>query len=162
MSVWRRRLHALEDALLAGLLLLLVLLASGQILARWLFDSGWVHSEPLSRTLVVWLAMLGALAATRSGKHLAIDALPRAFPATVRRVAWALTEGFAAAICIALCWYGVRLVELEQADSVLLFGAVPVWWSMLVLPVGFGLMSLRFLLSAVLGPATQEQGSPPA
>lgn len=162
MSVWQRRLHALEDALLAGLLLLLVLLASGQIVARWLFDSGWAHSEPLSRTLVVWLAMLGALAATRSGKHLAIDALPRVFSASARRVAWALTEGFAAAICVALCWYGIRLVELEQADSVLLFGAVPAWWSMLVLPVGFGLMSLRFILSAVLGPPVQDPGLPAA
>lgn len=160
MKAWQRRLHVLEDALLAALLLLLVLLASGQILARWLFDSGWIHAEPLSRTLVLWLAMLGALAATRSGKHLAIDALPRLFSAPGRRLAWAVTEGFAALVSIALCWYGIRLVELERADAVLLFDAIPAWWSMLVMPLGFGLMGLRFTLSAMLGPPAQDHGSP--
>jgi len=151
-----RRLHALEDALLAFLLLALVLLSSGQILARWWFDSGWMHAEPMARTMVVWLAMLGALAATRNGKHLAIDVLPRLLPGLARRIVWAITELFAAAVSLALAWYGLSLVELERADSVMLFAAVPVWWSMLVLPVGFGLMALRFGVSAAIGPPPSE------
>jgi TRAP-type C4-dicarboxylate transport system permease small subunit len=161
MAEWRRRLHAAEDALLAALLLALVLLSAGQILARWLLDSGWIHAEPLSRTMVVWLAMMGALAATRTGKHLAIDALPRALPATARRWAWTLTELFAAAICVLLAWFGLSLVELERSDAVMLFGSIPVWWSMLVLPIGFGLMALRFALSALAGPPPEPTVSPP-
>ncbi len=162
MGRWQRRLHAAEDALLAALLLALVVLCAGQILARWLLDSGWIHAEPLSRTMVVWLAMMGALAATRTGKHLAIDALPRMLPATARRGVWALTELFAAAICVLLAWFGVNLVELERSDAVMLFATIPVWWSMLVLPLGFGLMALRFLLSAMLGPpAPDAMVSPP-
>lgn len=161
MARWRHRLHAAEDALLALLLLALVLLGSGQILARWWFDSGWVHGEALARSLVVWLAMLGALAATRSGKHLAIDALPRMLPVSWRRIAFALTETFAAAVCLALAWYGWNLVALEREDGRLLIGQVPVWWSMLVLPAGFGLMGLRFLASALGGPPPDAATEPP-
>lgn len=156
MAKWQRRLHAVEDVLLAALLTALVALCAGQILARWLLDSGWIHAEPLSRTMVVWLAMLGALAASRTGKHLAIDALPRALGVTARRWAWALTELFAASICVLLAWFGLSLIELERSDAVMLFGSFPVWWSMLVLPLGFGLMALRFLLSALAGPPASE------
>jgi C4-dicarboxylate transporter, DctQ subunit len=155
---WLQRLHAAEDLLLAALLLALVLLAGGQILARWLFDAGWMHGEPLSRVLVVWLTVLGALAATRERRHLAIDALPRILPPTLRRAADVLVQCFAAAICIVLAWYGASLVALEREAPSLLFGAMPSWWAMLVLPTGFALMALRFLLCAALGPPLPAAG----
>jgi TRAP-type C4-dicarboxylate transport system permease small subunit len=160
MERWRQRLHRVEDALLAALLLALVVLSAAQILARWLFETGWVYAEPLSRTMVVWLAMLGALAATRSAKHLSIDALPRLLPPAARRGAWAVTEAFAALICALLAWYGASLVAMERQDSVLLFGSVPTWWSMLVLPVGFALMGVRFIVSALSGPPRREPETP--
>lgn len=149
---WARALHRAEDALLACALLVLVLLSCGQILMRLAFDSGWSWAEPASRTLVLWLAMLGALAATREHKHIAIDALPRLLPATFRRAAWIITQIFAAAVCAGLAWYCWRLLQMEREAPVPLFGPVESWVGMLVLPFGFGLMSLRFVLSTFAPP----------
>jgi TRAP-type C4-dicarboxylate transport system permease small subunit len=155
-AVWlqraRRALWRLEDGLLAALLLALVLLASAQVLQRWLLADGWSGAEPASRLLVLWIAVLGALAATREGRHVAIDALPRLLPARPRRVLWTLGQAFAALFCAAVAVYSAELVMLEREAPVLLFAGLSSWVAMLVLPLAFGLMALRFALSALLPP----------
>lgn len=153
---WRKTLHRAEDGLLASALLLLVLLSVAQILLRSVLETGWVWAEPASRTLVLWLAMLGALAATRDHKHIAIDALPRILPPRWRRVAWMLTQGFAAIVCAAMAWYCWQMVAMEREAPVPLFGSVSSWVGMLVLPAGFGLMALRFALSVAVPPPAPD------
>lgn len=149
MARWTRILHRVEDGLLALLLLVLLVLAVSQIGLRVLFDTGLVWSEPVSRLLVLWLALLGGLAATREGKHIAIDALPRLLPRLGRRVAWGISQTGAAVICAALAWYSLSLVQLELGAPSYLIAKIPSWLGMLVLPFGFGLMAVRFLLSAL-------------
>lgn len=151
-SGWLRRLHRVEDLLLAGLLLVLVALACSQILLRTVFDTGFTGSEAAARTLVLWVAMLGALAATRERRHLAIDALPRLLPPALRRACWMLTQLFAAFIAGALAWYCGTLLAWEVEAPTPLFAGLPSWVGMLILPPGFALMSLRFLLSSVQAP----------
>ncbi len=70
-------LGRLEDALLVALLGVLLLLASTQILLRNLFDAGLTWADPLLRVLVLWLGLLGAMIASRSGKHITLD-VPKA------------------------------------------------------------------------------------
>ncbi|MEZ5464470.1 MAG: TRAP transporter small permease [Lysobacteraceae bacterium] len=147
---WLRGLHRIEDGLLALLLLALLTLAVSQIALRVFFDTGLLWSEPVSRLLVLWLALLGGLAATREGKHIAIDAIPRLLPPLGRRIAWIIAQCGAALIAGALAWYSVSMIELELEVPTYLVGTLPNWVGMLVLPFGFGLMALRFLLSAFL------------
>jgi TRAP-type C4-dicarboxylate transport system permease small subunit len=54
-----------EDGLMAILLSATILLAASQILLRNLFDSGIIWADPTLRIMVLWLALLGAIAATR-------------------------------------------------------------------------------------------------
>ena len=81
------RLHQAEDLLLATLLGSLVLVALAQIGLRLFFGSGLEWAEPVSQMGVLWLALLGALGAARSHRHIAIDALPRMLPPFWRRIA---------------------------------------------------------------------------
>ena len=142
-SRWVRRLHRAEDSLLALMLLVLLLLAVSQIALRVFFDTGLLWSEPVSRLLVLWLALLGGLAATREGKHIAIDALPRLLPPLWRRIAWAVAQLGAAIIAGTLAWYSLSMIGLEREMPTYLVGTLPNWVGMLVLPFGFGLMALR-------------------
>ena len=82
----RRRLAA---GLAAGGLLLLAL---AQIGLRVFFGTGLEWAEPVARMGVLWLALLGALGATRERRHIAIDALPRLLPPRLHRAAWAITQ----------------------------------------------------------------------
>lgn len=151
-----RRLHQIEDGLLALALGLLVLLSVGQIVARMAFDAGGVWIEPSMRLLILWLAMLGALAATRDGRHIAIDVLPRLLPPWGRRFAWAVGQLFAALICALMAWGSVDLVLLERESAAEVVSGVSLWVSLLILPAGFSLMALRMLIAATLPPPAEH------
>ena len=159
---WLQRLHRVEDLLLAALLASLLLLSVAQIGLRMFFDTGLDWAEPISRAGVLWLALLGALGATRARKHIAIDALPRVLPPQAQRVAWVLSHLAAAAITGMLAWLGAGLVGLEREAPVPFVAGIPSWVPMLALPAGFGFMALRFLLVAMTPPppgAIEEGGA---
>ncbi|HEX5755002.1 MAG TPA: TRAP transporter small permease [Arenimonas sp.] len=155
-----RWLHRGEDLLLAGLLGALLLLAVTQIGLRLFFDSGLAWAEPMSRSGVFWLAMLGGLAATRSGKHIAIDALPRVLPPLGRRVMWVVAQLSASGVCALLAWHGAGLVRFEFEAPVPWVAGISSGWPMMVLPLGFALMALRFLVAAACKPIdpTHDEG----
>jgi TRAP-type C4-dicarboxylate transport system permease small subunit len=149
---WLARLHRVEDLLLAALLGALLLLSVGQIVLRVVFDAGLAWAEPVSRAGVLYLALLGALGATRSGKHIAIDALPRFLAPGPRRAVWAISQLAAAVVSLALAWLGAGMVAMEREAPVPFVAGIPSWVPMLVVPLGFGLMGLRFLVAAWMAP----------
>lgn len=149
---WLARLHRVEDLLLAALLGSLLLLSVGQIVLRVVFDAGLAWAEPVSRAGVLYLALLGALGATRSGKHIAIDALPRFLAPGPRRAVWAISQLAAAVVSLALAWLGAGMVAMEREAPVPFVAGIPSWVPMLVVPLGFGLMGLRFLVAAWMAP----------
>lgn len=149
---WLQRLHRTEDALLASLLGGLLLLAVLQIALRLAFDNGLEWAEPMSRAGVLWLALLGALGATRTHKHIAIDALPRVLPPAARRVAWVVSQLSAAAISGAMAWFGAGMIGFEMEAPVPFVAGIPSWVPMLAIPAGFALMALRFVLAACIRP----------
>ena len=57
--------HALENALLVGLLGFLILFSFVQIVLRNVFSIGVTWGDGLTRIIVLWLALLGALAYPR-------------------------------------------------------------------------------------------------
>lgn len=134
-----------EDALLVLLLSAMVLLAGGQILLRNGFDAGLVWADPLLRVLVLWVGMVGAMAAARADRHISIDILSRLLPEHARRHSRALTDVCTAAVCALLAWHAGRLVLVEHAGGAIAFANVPAWLCELILPIGFGVMGARYL-----------------
>jgi TRAP-type C4-dicarboxylate transport system permease small subunit len=147
-----RGLHRAEDILLALLLSSLLLLALVQIGLRIFFESGLEWAEPVERMGVLWLALLGALGATRERRHISIDALPRLLPPRLHRAAWAITQLATAAICAGLAWWGWGMVGMEREAPSPFVPGVPSWVPMLAFPAGLGLMAVRFLVSAMMEP----------
>ena len=144
-------LHRLEDWLLTVLVLGLVVLAGAQILLRNVFEHGLSWADPLLRAMVLWSAMLGALVATREEHHIGLDFVARFTTGVPRRIAHVTAMLFAAALCGAMAWYSVGLVQLDYGDPKTVAG-LPAWWLELIMPAGFGLMALRFLIRACSAP----------
>ena len=142
----QRAVRWLEDGLLVLLLSALILLATTQILLRNLWDMGLVWGDPSLRVLVLWLTMLGAMAATRERHHIQIDLLKRFLVPRWQVRVQGLTDLFAGLVCGLLAWHSGRFVWFEFQDGILLFATVPAWVCELAMPVGFAVMSLRFLL----------------
>lgn len=150
---WLRRA---EDALLGVLLLALVVLSSAQILRRTLFQDGWFGAESAGRSLVLWIALLGALAATREGRHVRIDVAEHWLPEALRGPAARCAQAVAAMVCAVLAWFGAQLVLLEREFPEIAFAGIPGWWISAVIPFGFAMMSLRFALHSVFGAPVAE------
>jgi TRAP-type C4-dicarboxylate transport system permease small subunit len=64
--------HAAE-ALLALCLLGMVIAVFGNVVLRYVWGTGWVVSEELSRLLFVWLVAVAATLTFAEGKHLGFD-----------------------------------------------------------------------------------------
>ena len=151
MSAILKVLRWIEDGILAVLVLALVILAGAQIVLRDLFHTGISWADPVMRDLVLWTGMLGALAAVRDDKHIALDVLQRFLPPLAQRIARGVTLLFAAGICGALAWYCWVMLQNDLGTAA--NGSLPAWLPEAVLPLAFGLMSLRFVLRAFAPPA---------
>lgn len=140
-------LEHVENGLIALLVLAMVVLASAQILLRNFFDSGLAWADPLLRAMVLWAAMLGALAAARDDKHIGIDFVAHFVHGRTRRVLRAISLLFATGIAAAMAWYGVGLVQLDYAGTNTIAG-IPGWCIEAIIPVGFALIALRLAVRA--------------
>ncbi len=139
--------HALsrvENILLASLGLGLLAVAAVQLGFR-LTGGGPVWLDALMRTATLWLALLGALVATREGRQLRIDALVRKLTGIWGHVAAVVVGLFTAGICAALAWSSYTLTVMERESGAMLFSGIPNWWAMAALPIIFLLMGLRAL-----------------
>ena len=152
MSRALKILTFVENGILAALVLLLVGIAGAQIVLRDLFDTGLSWADPLMRNLVLWTGMLGALAAVRDDKHIALDVLQRFLAPVLQKVARIVTLGFAAIVSAAMAWYCWNMLAIEL-DGATPPGQLPAWLPESILPVAFGLMALRFALRAFAPPA---------
>jgi TRAP-type C4-dicarboxylate transport system permease small subunit len=138
-----------ENAVLVIILSSMILLAAGQIVARNIFDFGFIWSDELLRMLVLWIAVAGAVAASRADKHINIAILDRFLPQKLNSAVKVVIDLFTAGICAVVTWYSVSFVLLSNEYGDVLLGDIPAWIPQSVLPIGFGLMSWRYLLFAL-------------
>src|SRR6187455_2041413 len=127
-------------------LAVMVVLVFGNVVLRYVFNSGIATSEELSRWLLVWLTFLGAIVALREHSHLGVDTLVRALPPFGKKICfiasyvlmlyadWLLTLGSwkqavltfgdsapASGISVGLFFYSSGLVFGVSAAVILLY-----------------------------------------
>lgn len=157
-----RATRFLEDSMMIVLVTIMILVAGAQIILRNLFDTGFGWSDPLLRIMVLWVGLVGAMAATRERRHITIDVLTRFLPARGRQVSGIITDLFSAMVCALLAWHSAIFVIDEYHSGSLAFSDVPAWACEAVIPLGFAVMALRFFLSMVdriTHPEHAEQGA---
>lgn len=142
-------LHRAEDALLILLLLAMIVLAGVDIIARTVLGGGIVWISPLLRVMVLWLGLLGALMATRTREHIAIDLINRLGGDTLKRLSGVVTSVFAATVCGLIAWHAQEFVKGSFEYGDIAFSQVPAWPLQLVIPLAFGLMALRFAIQSL-------------
>jgi C4-dicarboxylate transporter DctQ subunit len=135
-----------ENVFLVGLLSSMMLLSVAQIIAREVFETGFYWSGELVRLMVLWLAMVGAVAACRENRHIRIDAVSHLLSDRAVGVVRLVVDTFAAGVCALVAWHAWRYVKLEMEwqDTVLI--DIPAWIVHIIVPVAFGLLSYRFLV----------------
>jgi TRAP-type C4-dicarboxylate transport system permease small subunit len=151
-----RTLHLLEDTALILSLVIMLCMALLQIVMRNFFESGFLWAESFLRVLVLWVAVLGAMVATRERNHINIDLISRFLANRHSRWAERLTNIFSAFICTICAFYAVEYIQYEFEDGTIAFGFVPVWITQSIIPVGFIVMACRFVFSGIWPVATER------
>ncbi len=164
-----------EDAILAAALLLMALIPVAAWACRTCVSTGIPGATDYLQHLTLWIGFLGAMLATREGKHLKIAAAVNWLPLSVGPVVDCLIAFVSSAVCLALFGASLQLVVAEapalpnwMADIIPDFiehwlepfglfesgglthvaGWIPVWVAEAVMPFGFAVMALRFVLRA--------------
>ncbi len=147
MKIWYRldeQISRVEKVLVAALLTLMILTAFSQIMLRNFFSTGIDWGDALVRYLVVWVGFIGAAIATREGKHISIDVLSRWFTGVGSIAVQAVSHFFSAVICGLLTLAAIKFVLFEAQMGSTVFSELPAWVPALIIPVTFGMMTLRF------------------
>ena len=149
MNALFKAVHQFEDILLVVILTAMIVLASTQILLRNVFDSGLVWIDPMVRTMVLWLGMIGASIASRHNNHIRIDLLSHYCSNRTNLRIQAVVNLFTAVVCLLIAWHGTRWVHWEYTDQMSGFAGIPAWALEVIIPVSFALIGLRFCLMSI-------------
>jgi len=144
--------YTLEDSMLLALVLSLVVLSFSQLVLRNLGVSGMVWSDSALRVNVLWLAMFGALRASRLQNHIAIDLVSRNVPPNLKRGVHFIVSISCSLICTVAAYYSFLFVKLEKEDASIAFLNVPVWVCEAIIPFALAVIATRFLQFALTPP----------
>ena len=140
-------MHALLDrtfkcveALLAALMLGMVLMVFGNVVLRYVFNSGIVVSEELSRFFFVWLTFIGAIVAVRDNAHLGMDNVVQRLPRAGKLACLAASQALILGCCAILFWGTLRQHEINATAYAPVTGLSLIW-----------LFGLGYLLAVCIG-----------
>jgi TRAP-type C4-dicarboxylate transport system permease small subunit len=140
-----------EDAVLVIILTAMILLAASQIVLRNFFNFGFIWADEMLRMLVLWIAVAGAVAASRTDKHINISILDRFLPDRIKLGVKIVIHIFTALVCGVVAWHSMQFVQLSREFGDVLMGSIPAWLPQMVLPIGFGLICYRYSLFVIKG-----------
>ena len=141
-----RWLNYLEDGLIVLILLMMIGLAVYQIVLRNVFSSSLVWVEPLVQNAVLWIGLLGAMSASRRDEHIRIDLINTWLKPSARRWLAMVVDLFTCAVCAVVAWYSMLFLFEEMGQGGNAFPGVPSWILQAMIPVGFSVISVRYLI----------------
>jgi C4-dicarboxylate transporter DctQ subunit len=173
----------LEESFVSSLLVVMTLLVFTEVVARFLFNAGFLWMEEVTLTLGAWFVLFGASYGVKVGAHIGVDAFVQSLPEKSRK----FTAIIAVILCLCYCslfLYGswiylakmysigitmedvhvpqvfVNLFEDETLWDVFRIDSeeplMPLWVSQSILLLGFSLLFYRFfqlLLQVISGKA---------
>lgn len=163
-----RFLRALEKILTKAVTWLLVFffvvmlgIAAVQVLLRIFFHSGVIWGDIAARHMVLWVGFFGAYMATREDKHFHIDVLTRFLSPKLKAWFSAFSDLFAIVICYFMLQASLTFVEVGMDADSMLFLQVPQRAAAVIVPLGFCLIMIQFLLRMIENIAGALRGPAP-
>ena len=139
-------IHGIEDWLVATGLFLMAFFPLAETLFRIVGIVGLTGSTDYVRHLTLWIGFMGAMLAARESKHLSLHSGIDCLPLNVKRIVRISTSAISTAVSVALAVAGMQFVISESASTVQIAGWMPQWIALIIMPVGFACIAIRFLL----------------
>ena len=143
----------LSTSVLVVAVMTMLVLSVLNIVLRW-FNAHVMWIEPLVRYLVMMSAFLGGVIATGKKSHIGIDIVAKYFENQNLHQAHRITRRVIDVVCLVVLVYLVKgclgFVESEAEYGRVVFLGIHAKYLAMILPIGFSLMGIRFLLSLIL------------
>lgn len=156
-SVFRgidRAVEALALHVACALLAVIACLGLWQVLSRFVLSQPSTFTEEAMRRLLIWMVMLGVVAAFRRGALVSVDLMLRWSRGRWRQFVRGLITATSLAFLAVLVWYGIDLawrVRFQTFASM----DISMGWAYAALPVG-ALLAMVAVLAHHLDPQHQE------
>ena len=127
-----------------------------QVVARNVFDAGFATGDELVRMGVLWLTMVGSMAAARERKHIRIDIVERFLPKVAKQVVDRFVSLTTAVICAGIAFFSIDFIKWEMLDQTIGVGVIPAWILELIIPISATVMAVRYILHAIFSPVDTD------
>ena len=140
-------------------LAVMVVLVFGNVVLRYLFDTGIDVSEELSRYFFVWLTFIGAVVVGRQNAHLGVETLVGRLGDRGRKVCMVLSDLFVIGCCAVFFWGTWQQAEINATNYAPITEISMLW----VYGVGFfasiglGLMAALRILRVLTGRLSDQE-----
>ena len=138
----------IENGALALTMAVLVGVATAQLVLRSVFDSTLPWADEFQRIVVLWLALLGAVAAARTDKHLRIDVVHKLLGPRLRELVSAVASLVVVVVASTLSYEAGRFTAQAYSFGDKVMDDVEQWPFLVIMPVAFGLIALYYLRNA--------------
>ncbi len=142
-------LEKIAGWLLVSFLSTMIVMAFGQIVLRNFFDTSIGWGDIFLRHMVLWVGYFGAIIATGEGRHLKIEFVNKLVPPKVHKVFKVATNLFAGVICFFLTRAAVSFFQMEQESGANLILDLSSTYFIVIIPIGYALVSFRFFVQAI-------------
>jgi TRAP-type transport system small permease protein len=148
----------LLELLVVLCLLAMVVMVFGNVVMRYMFNSGILISEEMSRYAFIWLTYLGAMVAMREGGHLGVDTLVKHLPLAGKKLCVFLCEALMLVVNIMFFWGTFKMHGLQVSNISPVAGISMIWiygigYLVAVVMAAFNLHRLYLLFTGQLNEA---------
>ena len=136
----------LVGAIMTGATFLLFI----NVVLRYVFDSGIIWAEEMTRYTMLWTVFVGAGVVTREGTHVSMEAFFNLWPAKLQRIGFLAINLFCIVTIAVIVTFGIGMVRMVvETDQVSEAAFLPMWIIYGAFPVGGVLMILGYAETAM-------------
>ena len=140
----------IESFFLATGVLLMALNTVSNVVGRFVFQQSLFFSEELNRILIILITFAGISYAARHGRHIRMSAIYDALPGKARKSLMIGIALITAIFMFGLCYYATTYIITQASRGrVLPALQIPVWITLVWVPIGFFMTGVQYTLTAV-------------
>ena len=146
MKAFVDKLNKLEEIIASGLLIATSLVVFYQVILRYVFGTSLIWAEEAARYMIVWFIFLGASMCVRDNSHPTVDILYRYLPKRLQSILNLIIYVVCIIFCGVVLHSGILVVgSAQRISSTSAAMQIPLWIVYIAVPLGVGLMLLRYI-----------------
>lgn len=140
-------LEKIEAGLLSITTILISIMLVSNATSRYFFNKSWPFTEELGKIGIVILTFMGLGYAARKGMHIEMSGFYDLLPKKAQRILGIFINLISALVLLVFTYLGIQFVQhlfdISQVTTIL---RMPIYLTMLFVPIGFFLASIRYFI----------------